>query len=237
MFKFISKTKTSAFHKSIVAAGLLSGAAITTLSFTSAAKAASFTLGTAPTTVEEGDKIYTNFSYSGFSASDTVNIGSFGAIDPQHTVNLATGTGGWGIGTYTFSYKVTVKSPSQNLFDKYRTSLTSALFGPNTATSTTTFSNIVGTGPGTVSPASVSDDLISATSPTATFSGHVTSAVFTNTLVVTAGGATLLDNVLLQKSPPPTVPGPLPLLGAGAAFGSIRKLRKFSSRLKTFSMG
>jgi hypothetical protein len=33
------------------------------------------------------------------------------------------------------------------------------------------------------------------------------------------------------------VPAPLPLLGVGAAFGSIRKLRKFSSRLKTFSMG
>ena len=33
------------------------------------------------------------------------------------------------------------------------------------------------------------------------------------------------------------VPAPLPLLGVGAAFGSIRKLRKFSSQLKTFSMG
>jgi hypothetical protein len=32
-------------------------------------------------------------------------------------------------------------------------------------------------------------------------------------------------------------PAPLPILGVGAAFGSIRKLRKFSSRLKTFSMG
>ncbi len=32
------------------------------------------------------------------------------------------------------------------------------------------------------------------------------------------------------------VPAPLPILGAGAAFGSIRKLRKFSTRLKTFSM-
>jgi hypothetical protein len=31
-------------------------------------------------------------------------------------------------------------------------------------------------------------------------------------------------------------PAPLPILGAGAAIGSIRKLRKFSSRLKTFSM-
>ncbi len=33
------------------------------------------------------------------------------------------------------------------------------------------------------------------------------------------------------------VPAPLPLLGVGAAFGSIRKLRKFSTCLKTFSMG
>ncbi len=32
------------------------------------------------------------------------------------------------------------------------------------------------------------------------------------------------------------VPAPLPLLGVGAVFGSIRKLRKFSTRLKTFSM-
>lgn len=32
------------------------------------------------------------------------------------------------------------------------------------------------------------------------------------------------------------VPAPLPLLGVGAAFGSIRKLRKLSSQLKTFSM-
>ena len=36
---------------------------------------------------------------------------------------------------------------------------------------------------------------------------------------------------------PKPVPAPLPILGAGAAFGSIRKLRKFSARLKTFSMG
>ena len=33
------------------------------------------------------------------------------------------------------------------------------------------------------------------------------------------------------------VPAPLPLLGVGAVFGSIRKLRSFSSQLKTFSMG
>ncbi len=33
------------------------------------------------------------------------------------------------------------------------------------------------------------------------------------------------------------VPAPLPVFGIGAAFGSIRRLRKFSSQLKTFALG
>jgi hypothetical protein len=45
------------------------------------------------------------------------------------------------------------------------------------------------------------------------------------------GAIDSINNTYMQ------VPAPLPILGAGAAFGSIRKLRKFSSRLKTFSMG
>lgn len=45
------------------------------------------------------------------------------------------------------------------------------------------------------------------------------------------GGITSISNTFTQ------VPAPLPLLGVGAVFGSIRKLRKFSSQLKTFSMG
>ena len=47
------------------------------------------------------------------------------------------------------------------------------------------------------------------------------------------GSIISISNTYTQKD----VPAPLPILGAGAAFGSIRKLRKFSSRLKTFSMG
>jgi hypothetical protein len=47
----------------------------------------------------------------------------------------------------------------------------------------------------------------------------------------TMGAIDSINNTYMQ------VPAPLPLLGVGAAFGSIRKLRKFSTRLKTFSMG
>jgi hypothetical protein len=51
--------------------------------------------------------------------------------------------------------------------------------------------------------------------------------------IPTGSGATIntIDNDFTQT------PAPLPILGVGAAFGSIRKLRKFSSQLKTFSMG
>lgn len=52
-----------------------------------------------------------------------------------------------------------------------------------------------------------------------------------NYSVVAAAGLNGFNNGFTQT------PAPLPILGVGAAFGSIRKLRKFSSRLKTFSMG
>jgi hypothetical protein len=51
---------------------------------------------------------------------------------------------------------------------------------------------------------------------------------------ITPGSVTTLDAIQNNYT---QVPAPLPLLGAGAVLGSIRKLRKFSSQLKTFSMG
>ena len=59
-----------------------------------------------------------------------------------------------------------------------------------------------------------------------------TSINVTDSWVITPnmGAIDSINNTYMQ------VPAPLPLLGVGAAFGSIRKLRKFSSRLKTFSM-
>jgi hypothetical protein len=59
-----------------------------------------------------------------------------------------------------------------------------------------------------------------------------TSIKVTDSWEITPGMGSIdsINNTYMQ------VPAPLPILGAGAAFGSIRKLRKFSSRLKTFSM-
>ncbi len=51
---------------------------------------------------------------------------------------------------------------------------------------------------------------------------------------IPAGSNVIIDGIQNSYT---QVPAPLPLLGAGAVLGSIRKLRKFSSQLKTFSMG
>jgi hypothetical protein len=44
----------------------------------------------------------------------------------------------------------------------------------------------------------------------------------------------VITDTLAQQvnTPPSATPGPLPILGAAAAFGSVRKLRQFSSALK-----
>jgi hypothetical protein len=68
--------------------------------------------------------------------------------------------------------------------------------------------------------------------PDPTIKGY-TSIKVTDSWVIdpNAGKISSISNSFTQ------VPAPLPLLGAGAVLGSIRKLRKFSSQLKTFSMG
>jgi hypothetical protein len=226
MNKLTSKTR-----KALLTAGLLSGAAFTTLGFTPAAKAFTGNLAElkASAPISVGDKTYSDFSFTGFAGTDTVNVFAVGPINPQHTLNLATSMGKWGVGTYTLTYKLKVIGSSSNLFSHYRNQVGSALFGTNTGTLQTTFSGLT---PVTATvPAPVTSNVNGGPSPTATFAlaDFVTEGTFTNTLVVTAGGATVLDNTLVQEGvgggTSEDVPGPLPLLGAGAAFGFSRRIR------------
>jgi len=54
------------------------------------------------------------------------------------------------------------------------------------------------------------------------------------TWTLTGQGYTANDQIRIEIGPPTaSVPTSLPLLGVGAAFGSIRKLQKFSSQLRT----
>jgi hypothetical protein len=101
----------------------------------------------------------------------------------------------------------------------------------------TTITKIYGTGYDSTTDTILNpiDTLLLATNATDTGYAH---PPYTNTLYVkdswTTQPGNVVDNLANQYS---QVPAPLPLLGVGAAFGSIRKLRKFSSQLKTFSMG
>ena len=69
---------------------------------------------------------------------------------------------------------------------------------------------------------------------TTTISGSVQEIFVRDSWNIPVGSTAIIDDIQNNYT---QVPAPLPLLGVGAAFGSIRKLRKFSSQLKTFSMG
>jgi hypothetical protein len=63
---------------------------------------------------------------------------------------------------------------------------------------------------------------------TALFDEDLKSISVKNEYLVTTGSINSFQNSFIQiegKQPPPQVPGPLPLLGAGAAFGFSRRLR------------
>jgi len=174
-----------------------------------------------------GDLIYSNFSITGFTASDSaqnvVNITESGVGGLQHTIGMQN-VSGWTSATSTFNYTVT-RASGTNLFDQWAASGSSSIIGSNFS-STVTATNS--------SPSPNPNGAINAFSTVgspSTFNSNTISSAFTNTFTVTSNAFTAFDNSLTQKAPTPpsSVPGPLPILGAGAAFGFSRKLR---SRIK-----
>ena len=172
MNKLTSKTR-----KALLTAGLLSGAAFSTLGFTPAAKALDFLNPNldglaASGPFDIGDKTYSDFSFTGFKGTDTVNISELGPTTAsQHTLNLASSMAKWGVGTYTLTYKMKVKAGSPYVFDRYRNQVGSAIFDDTQATYSTAFSMLV---PMVAPPVAAVSNINSGPSPTATFTGNVT---------------------------------------------------------------
>ncbi len=166
-----------------------------------------------------GDKVYSDFSFSGLSQGG-FNFTKSGA---DHTFS-GSGLNFTG-SSFTYSYKVSLYNPpvGQEFF-KYNTnaagsatesalqfdkSLTAAGFTP----SVTDQSN-----PGTI-----------VTLP----AGTISPLMFTSNLTRTGGKIDTITDSLTQKlDDTVAVPGPLPVLGAGAAFAFSRRLR---NRIKQFS--
>jgi hypothetical protein len=169
-----------------------------------------------------GDKLYSNFS-------GNLSAGNFGlSIEAGNQFSLQGSSLALGPGAYNYSYSVAVVAPSPDLLFGYQSQIGTSNFGVNNATSTLATPNAVN------SPSN-SDIVSSAVTPLdpVFFNANQTTTAFTGNINVTDGVVDTFTNRLAQITPTSnSVPGPLPILGAAAAFGSVRKLRKFSSLVK-----
>ena len=171
-----------------------------------------------------GDKVYSDFSgFSGMGGNDTFSLFQGGVNGQIHSMSVQGGSnGGYFIpGTYGFNYKVTVWQGNQAI-QKYSTGATTNVPGVDwekdlISTGTPNYATATSSSPGGTSGSSV-------------FRPLVTSADFTTKLTVNAGdGVTQWTDAIIQKDntlPSADVPAPLPILGASAAFGMSRRMRR-----------
>jgi hypothetical protein len=158
-----------------------------------------------------GDKIYSNFSFTGFATSASLSITDSGL---QHTFSASgLNFGAGATASYTYTVAIAPGNPNAS-FLGYRTSATTsdavtALVGTKTLT---------GTPNGGVST-STNGAVGNAVFYDPTIAGPV---VFTGSINVTSGRMDVFTDTVVQQR----VPGPLPILGAAAAFGYSRRLRK-----------
>jgi hypothetical protein len=176
------------------------------------------------------DKVFSNFSFTGFNASSIFSVTASGdpLVDAQHTFS-ASGLNFTPGAVASYSYLVTIGNPPEFGFAAYRTSATSSeqtepLMGTKTLTG-----NPAGTG---ITSEAVNTTIGNVVPYPAAEPGPV---AFTGTINVDGGRMDVFTDSISQtriRTEASATPGPLPILGAAAAFGSVRKLRKFSSLIK-----
>ena len=168
-------------------------------------------VGLGSTGCTSGDKIYSNFSFTGFGASTGLSITDAG---PQHTfsasgLNFGAGT------TASYSYTVAIApgNPYAN-FLGYRTGATTSGFNPLVGTKTLT-----GTPNGGVST-STNGSIGNVVNYDPTIQGQIN---FAGSINVTSGRMDVFTDSLAQQI---DVPGPLPILGVGTLAAGALRLRR-----------
>ena len=255
MFKTKIKGSTTMLPKALLTAGLLGGAALTTLGAGSAQAAwVPSTDGTITTctfsaggcTINDPSPIivdkkltFLDISAPGLDTGDTFTFEyRISDVDyPWHVdldLNSTTGISTPG----SFAYKIDIvgcqlsTDPNACSYPFQGPSFKGVQLA-SAREPGTTVSKIYGTGWNPVTKAITGEiDTLNLTSNIADSGLAYGSTIYVQDVWTAAPGVTI-DNINNNFS---QVPAPLPLLGAGAAFGSIRKLRKFSSQLKTFSL-
>lgn len=227
--KSSSKTRTTALHKAFLAAGLLSGAALSSIVFAAPASALSCSdplnstlsglLANGPCT--QGNWTFKLNSFSSFNSADSIQI-TLGGNSLSYTIanELSWVTSG---NPYKINYTVTgdpVALAGRSL-SQYTSAIGSSLIplAGNAGSYAITSMNAPGTATSFLTGATSTSANTPYLSP-----GFLTDT-FDATLLVTSGGVQSVQSTLNTSDAQTTVPGPLPLLGAGAAFGFSRRIR------------
>jgi len=201
--------------------GIAAAAAATSpIFFQAPAQAATCSLGALGTCNQTiGDFTFSGFSISGFSdsGSDVFDLTTTSPASAQVQISWSPVRDS---GSLSGSFSYTVTLGSGRTFNQAQANITGSLatFATALASAGLPVDSTSTGGPGT----------------TVSFNSNLTSATFTQTFSYTGTPASSFFNSVgaaITTTPPGTAetPGPLPLLGAGAAFGFSRKLR---SRIK-----
>lgn len=164
-----------------------------------------------------GDKNFSNFVYSATVPASNVSV-TIGGTDMSHTLNFTalSPTPFWSLGNgQQLKYDVTVNTRSSEFIKMLAGGMTTSLPGTSAIGSIDVSSTHTGTCLGTVS--------FDCTASPIDISPLVENTTVSNEFNVTTNGSTgitQISNTVLQT------PGPLPIVGVGAAFGISRKMRR-----------
>lgn len=169
-------------------------------------------------TCDQGNFKFTLTGYTGFIGTDTISFSNSGDATFTYSVNSDTP---WMSGTKTLSY--TVVAPTGKRLKGYTSSLSSSQFDPKAGAYDVT-------GAAGIAAATLNDMVQIAGQKMYASPYTLTSDSYSASLgSITGNGIQTVQSTVATADPSTTVPGPLPILGAGAAFGFSRKLR---SRIK-----
>ncbi len=169
-----------------------------------------------------GDKIYSNFNTP--SAALTLAAPTFEIADndPFHTLTARHDFTG---GAYSFFYTLSIdltQDPNRTLLG-FNTDFTLTGFNPIPTLDGTKILDVASVGTSTATKRVPQQSPGNAVA----FGPGVTSATFFTSMTVTPGSlVTNFSDTVLQSTRSTSVPGPLPILGAAAAFSFSRKLRR-----------
>ena len=228
MFKATHKRRATTLSKTLLTAGLLGGAALTTLGAGSAQAATGCGVeipwldwvGGQSLTCEDKEFKLLSTAVLGDLGGSTVS-----AVQPLPGDYIFNLDKAFTSEAFDFTYEATITDPN-NVFSAVDLDSDADPFAspPSVLEATYTFAG----GNSAIMLASTNGS-----SSVSQVTGGPTLITVNNSYNGAGGAIDTMENSFQQEE----VPAPLPLLGVGAAFGSIRKLRKFSSQLKTFSMG